>query len=207
MSEELTTEGAAQANPDAVADGVKAGDVKPEGEAKGAEGAKDAVTKPVVPEAYDLKVEKDTLFRPDDLDRIKAEAKERGLTNEQAQEYLETQGKAVSTYHAGLLKGFETERDGWIKTAEADKEIGGKAFKGNVEMSRRLLKEVASEDFYNKVLAPKSDGGLGYGDHPEMIRIFTRLANRGFANDETVNGGASKKEEVSLEKRLYPDLK
>lgn len=207
MSEELTTEGAAQANPDAVADGKEAGDTKPEGTAKGAEGAKDAVTKPVVPEAYDLKIEKDTLFKPEDLDRIKVEAKKRGMTNEQAQEYLETQDKAVSTYHAGLLKAFETEREGWKKAAEADKEIGGKAFKGNVEKSRRLLKEVASEDFYSKVLAPKSDGGLGYGDHTEMIRIFTRLANRGFANDEAVNGGTSKKEDVSLEKRLYPDLK
>lgn len=208
MTTELNTEGAAQANPDAVADGKETGavDTTLGGAEKGGEAAK-VEDKPVVPENYDLKLEDGSLLKTEDLDRIKAEAKERGLTNEAAQELVDREGKTIAAYHDTLMKNYEVERDSWVKAAEADKEIGGDSFKENVEVSRRLLKEVASEDFYNKVLAPKADGGLGFGDHPEMIRIFARLAKKGFAEDKAVNGGKGNAGGDSLESRLYPDLK
>lgn len=215
MADELETAGKpAQADTDAEkAGGNEAGKAadaaKPDGEVKGGESAKDDgkqdAGKP--PESYDLKLADGSLLKPEDLERIKAEAKEKGLTNEAAQELVDREGRTLAAYHEGLVRGFESERDSWIRAAEADKEIGGEAFKENVEISKRLLKEVASKDFYEKVLAPKADGGLGLGDHPEMVRIFTRLARRGFAEDKTVHSGKGKTEEASLEKRLYPDLK
>ena len=210
MADELNTEGAAQANPDAAAAGNEAGaaGAKPDGEAKGGESANtnESKGKGEVPESYDLKLPDNMLISDEYLTALKTEAKEKGLTNEAAQEYLDTQHRAVDTYHQSLMGKFEAERDGWVKTAEADKEIGGDRFKENVEVSRRLIKEVASKEFYEKVLAPKSDGGLGYGDHPEMVRIFTRLAKKGFAEDKAVHGTGANAGEKSLEKRLYPDL-
>ena len=207
MADELNTEGAAQANPDEAAGGNEAGEATANPEEKGGESAEtNKESKGEVPESYDLKLPDNMLISDEYLTVLKAEAKKKGLTNEAAQEYLDSQHRAVDTYHQSLMGKFEAERDGWVKTAEADKEIGGDGFKENVEVSRRLIKEVASKEFYEKVLAPKSEGGLGYGDHPEMVRIFTRLAKKGFAEDKAVHGTGANAENQSLEKRLYPDL-
>jgi len=166
----------------------------------------DEKTEDSVPDRYDLKAPDYTKLRTADIERIEAEARAAGMTNEEAQVYLETHHNAVMAYHDALMKDFESEREGWVKAAQDDKEIGGDDFAENVEIAKRLVKSVATEKFYKEVLAPKSEGGQGYGDHPEILRMFVRLAKRGFAEDKLEHGGSTQRGDKPLEKRLYPNL-
>src|SRR5688572_20896218 len=54
--------------------------------------------KPVVPEKYDLKLPEGSLLEAAQMEKISAYAKEKGLSNEQAQELLERENDAVSGY-------------------------------------------------------------------------------------------------------------
>jgi len=122
-----------------------------------------------VPERYDLKLPEGTLLQTADVDRLKAEAKALGLTQAEAQEYLDTHHKAISSFHEAQVKQVDEIHAGWRKDAEADKEIGGEAFKGNVELGKRVVERFGTPEFKRVLTAS------GLGNHPEVIRVFARI--------------------------------
>ena len=180
---------AAAVKTDAAGDAAKAGDAE-----KGAEGADasgkaaDADAGDTVPESYDLQVPKDSLLKPTDVDRLKAEAKDMGLTNEEAQDYLDANDKAVASFHAAQMAEVKEIRDGWVKTAQSDKEIGGDNLKPSAELGRRAIEKYDPSGTFKELLNVS-----GYGDHPEVIRFFARIG-KAMANDVLVHPKASSPE-------------
>ena len=153
----------------------------------------------VVPEKYDLTTAKDSLLDQTDIDRISADAKEKGLSNEDAQLMADMEAEAIDRYHGKLDKQVEDIQAGWLKAAEADKEIGGEAFKENAELAKRLIDQEGSEAL--KDLLDESK----YGNHPEVVRIFSNLAKKFMAEDKTFFPKAHEKGEKSMEDTFYPD--
>ena len=153
----------------------------------------------VVPEKYDLTTAKDSLLDQTDIDRIAADAKERGLSNEDAQLMADMEAEAIDRYHGKLDKQVEDIQAGWLKAAEADKEIGGEAFKENAELSKRLIDTYGSEAL--KDLLDKSK----YGNHPEVVRIFSTIARKTMAEDKAFFPKAHEKGEKTMEETFYPD--
>ena len=153
----------------------------------------------VVPEKYDLTIAKDSLLDQTDMDRISADAKEKGLTNGEAQLMADMEAEAIDRYHDKIDKQVEDIQAGWLKDAEADKEIGGEAFKENAELSKRLVDKFGSEAL--KDLLDESK----YGDHPEVVRIFSTIAKQFMAEDKVFFPKAHEKGEKSMEETFYPD--
>ena len=207
--EELTgdkAKGEAEAN----AGGDKPGDElseeeKAEAAAKLKQDEKDAAEKAddedVVPEKYELTIAKDSLLDQTDMDRISTDAKEKGLTNGEAQLMADMEAEAIDRYHDKIDKQVEDIQAGWLKDAEADKEIGGEAFKENAELSKRLVDKYGSEAL--KDLLDQSK----YGDHPEVVRIFSTIARQFMAEDKAFFPKAHEKGEKSMEETFYPGQK
>lgn len=166
----------AQATPEAGADPA----AQPPADPK----AGDPPAAPIVPEKYELKLPEGSLLDPSTIEKISAYAKEKGLSNEAAQEALERESEAVASHHEAQMKQVEDIRAGWVKDCETDKEIGGENFKQNVELASRLLEKV------NPAIKPLLNES-GLGNHPEIVRTVVRLVKMtGFSEDQFINPGA-----------------
>jgi hypothetical protein len=150
----------------------------------------------VVPEKYDLKLAKDTILDQSDMERIATEAKELGLTNEEAQDLLDLESSAQARYQDKQTNEVKGIREGWVKTAEEDKEIGGDVFKESVALSARVIEKFGTDDF------KKALDETGFGNHPEVIRIFTRIGKL-MGNDQLVMSKGQSPGEKSLEETFY----
>ena len=147
-----------------------------------------------MPEKYDLKLPKGSLLDSSAIERISAHAKAKGLSNEAAQELMDREEQAIVSYHEGQMKQVEEIRTGWLKAAETDKEIGGDKFKENAELAKRVVERFGTAEF------KKAMNETGFGNHPEVIRIFVRIGKM-MADDQLVHpksqtGGSRPVEEV-----------
>lgn len=152
---------------------------------------------PVVPEKYELIMPEGSLLEPSTIEKISAYAKEKGLSNEAAQELLDRENSAVQTYNEGQNKKVEEIRASWIKAAEADKEVGGKDFKQNVELAKRVIDKFGSEEFKTAL------NETGFGNHPEVVRTFVRIG-RLMADDEAIFAKSQATGTKTMEEKFYP---
>lgn len=163
--------------------------------------AKTTEQKTVVPEKYDLKLPEGSTLSPAQVDKIAAFAKERGLSNEQAQGVLEREHAVLADYVTGQRAEVTKIQDSWLPAVKADKEIGGEAFEQNVTLAARVL------DRYGTAELKKALSDSRYGNHPELVRVFARIG-KAMSEDQLVQAGASaSKEKLSLAERLYPNHK
>lgn len=131
----------------------------------------EAAEKNKPPETYDIKAPEDSKLPEEHIKVVSDYAKEHKLTNEQAQAVLERDNGLLVTFAEGQLKELETKKVEWFEQAKADKEIGGDNLEKNVELSKRVTARYATEDF-RKILVD-----TGFGNHPELVRMLTRIGN------------------------------
>ena len=132
------------------------------------------------PEKYELKLpEGSTFLDAKALERTAAFAREQGLTNDEAQALLEREHEVVKTYAESQQAMATQSVQKWAEEAKADKEIGGEAFVKNAELAKRVVERYGTEAF-KKAL---SDTGLG--NHPELVRVFVRIA-KSMSEDQLV---------------------
>lgn len=164
---------------------------KPEGEAPAAPKVEPAKTEdapkpedkgkkedaPVVPEKYELTLPENSLLEPRHLAKIEAAAKAQGLTNEQAQLFVEKHSNEIAEDHAAM----QVE---WTQQLTKDPEIGGDKLGEHVELAKRALNTFADEEFKGLLLK------TGYGSHPGMVRTFARIGKL-MGEDKLVVGGTN----------------
>lgn len=155
-------------------------------------------SKPIVPEKYDLKLPEGSLLRAQDLEKIASLAKERGLSNEDAQKLVvtkdETYRELLSKQQEELKQKTQTE---WINEGKNDKEIGGDAFQKNVEMAKRVVQKFGSESFQ------KTLSETGLGNHPELVRTFARIGKLMSEDQLVIGATGAVKTKKSAEEVLY----
>jgi len=143
--------------------------------------------KPVVPEKYDLKLPKDSLLTTEALERKAADAKARGLTNEQAQKELENENATIATYVDTQKQQQEAEwkkqNEAWVNEIKSDKEIGGEAFPKNVELAKRVVQRFGDDSFVKEL------DGTGFGNHPGLVRMLVKLG-KAMSEDQLVLPGS-----------------
>ncbi len=142
-----------------------------------------AAAKPLVPERYDLKAPEGSLIKPGHIEAISAYAKQEGLTNEQAQKVLDREHAVVEGYYKSQLTEFEQAKESWKQEILKDPEIGGEGFQKNIELAHRALEKYGTPKFIAELDA------TGYGNHPELVRIFARIGKL-MADDKMVSPGA-----------------
>lgn len=162
--------------PAAADTGTKPGEgAKPEG------GSKDEGAKPdsKAPEKYELSIPKgaEAFVDEADLKDIQAVAKENGWTNEEAQEFLESQADTVAT-KLGALRA-ETE---------ADPTYGGDHLEENQQHVRRIFDKIRPEGHPRREALQRVLTKTGIGNHLEM---FSFLADIGKLMREDAPPGQS----------------
>lgn len=132
----------------------------------------EAERKKAVPDKYELKFADDAPLDPkEDREKIVAQAKEFGFTNAQAQAFathIESTVKAVVSRQASASEAQKTK---WAEDAKADKELGGDKLQETLKVCKRAMDKFAPKD---SPLAKFFDES-GYGNHPEVIRLFFKL--------------------------------
>lgn len=146
---------------------------------------------------YTLKLPDESPLDDSAVERIAAKAKERGLTTEQAQELLNHESEAISSYAKAQSEAFKQAVDGWKATIESDKELGGADYAKNAELAKRVVDRFATEDF------KKALNETGFGNHPELFRVFFKIG-KAMAEDQLVMPGAQQApKQRSVEDLLY----
>lgn len=133
---------------------------------------------------YDLAVPEESHLTETEVESLKAYAKDKGLSKDQAQELLNQRHEAKEDLVSGYKKEQETLRNQWLEAAKNDQEFGGQHFAQNVEFAKRSLEKFATPgivDYLNQT---------GLGNNPEVIRLFYRIG-KAMSNDSIVNPGSA----------------
>jgi hypothetical protein len=145
---------------------------------------------------YEFEVDDDEPITDDNLEEIAAYAKEHEMSQEDAQKLVDMQSQALQGFQKKLTADFEKTRDDWKVQSKADQEIGGEQFGENMELAKRVIDKFGSEEFKTAV------NDTGFGNHPELLRVFTRIG-KAMANDSLVLSGKESVKAKSMEDVFY----
>lgn len=143
----------------------------------------------VAPEKYDLKLPENAYLAVGEVEKISVHARARGLSNEEAQAELVRLNSEVESR-------AKAQGDQWRVESESDKEIGGEALAQNVQLATRAISRFSTPQFMG--LLDK----YGFGNHPEVIRIFSRIG-KAMGDDELVQPGSAAGGKRSIEEVFY----
>ena len=143
-----------------------------------------AVEPPVVPETYDLKLPDGSRLDPSRVEKIASLAKERKLSNEAAQEILTREHEVVEGYASAQQTAYQQQQEAWSTALKTDKELGGDNLNKKVELASRVVNRFGTEEF------KKALNETGLGNHPELVRVFARVAEK-LGEDNLVLPGAA----------------
>tara|TARA_R100000781_G_scaffold111948_1_gene78796 strand:- start:1230 stop:1835 length:606 start_codon:yes stop_codon:yes gene_type:complete len=174
---------------DAVTD--SATEVKEESDAP--QGAPEAYEDFTVPEGYDIDSEQ--------LKQFSEIARELNLTQEHAQRLVDFEAERVAKLHESKGDVVADMRAEWSEQAHNDREIGGANYDESLAFARQALKAVGTPELYNALEL------TGTGDHPEFIRVFSKIG-REVAEGRLDFGKGNPTPETSRDpaKTLYPNM-
>ena|SRR3990167_1025661 len=132
-----------------------------------------------VPEKYDIKIPDGVKVDAKYLEGVAAFAKERGLSNEDAQAILAREQSLVSSISQQQSEIVKKEQDSWEEAVKNDGELGGSKFKEVVTLAGRVVSRFGSEEL-KKLL-----NDTRYGSHPEWVRMMYRIG-QSMSDDQLV---------------------
>lgn len=135
----------------------------------------------VVPEKYELKIPDGSQLDPKRLETISAFAKQKGLSNDEAQAVLQSEHEAIQA-HVGLQQeSLKQKSQQWLTEAKADKELGGDKFVENIEIAKRALDHLFPDAGIKEFL-----NTTGLGNHPAILKGFLQMGRR-LQNDKIIS--------------------
>jgi hypothetical protein len=160
----------------------------------------------VVPEAYELTAPEGLTIDADLLAEATPIFKEAGLSNDQAQAILpaakslmeKTQQATIQT----MIDGGNQQRKAWLDAAKADEQIGGNKWDASLGSAAKALDALGHPEGSEFRTALNE---TGFGNHPEMIRIFARLGLMVGEDGDFVRADAGVPVNEPAWKRLYPN--
>jgi hypothetical protein len=155
------------------------------------------------PVEYELKVPEGVKLEGESLDALKAFAKERGLSQADAQALTDMGVKQAQAFQAQLVEHGKQVAEQWTTATKTDKEFGGDKLGENLAIAKQALDTFGSKEL--KTLL--NDSGLG--NHPEIIRAFYRAGKAISEDRRLVTGAAAQKnrDDTPVANRLYPNQK
>lgn len=189
----LTADPAAATPP---ADTAPTQDAKPDD--KPAEAAKPDDKPQGAPEAYaDFTAPEGVTLNSETIDELKAFAKEKNLTQEEAQKLVDLGVKNAQGTVAQLDAHIAQTRIEWAEASRTDQEIGGDKLDENRAVAKRALETFGTPELVKFFDETK------LGDHPEVLRAFFRVG-KAISEDRLVTG--TKSPVPNPLKTLYPTM-
>lgn len=164
-----------------------------ESEGKAEEGSKEEIS-------YDLKMPENSLLSESAVDEIAQVAKEQGLSNDQAQKFLDMQSAAISDFQQRMETSHHEQVESWGEEIRADKYLGGENLGKNAELAKRAVSELVGDDFLNEL------DETGYGNHPKLFKLLVSVGKQMYA-DDLVLAGAQSNQPASMADVFYPTSK
>ena len=200
--------GKGDTNTQTPADGNKAPDQKPtEGDKKPPEGngnqdpkAENKDGKPSgaagAPEKYaDFKLLEGVTFKPEQVTKFSALAKELNLTQEAAQKLVDFQSESAKVYAQESLEGHKAMVKGW--ETETRKRLGAN-FEAEMAVAAKARDQFGTPELRELL------GTTGLANHPDVINFFIKVG-KGMMEDGHVDGkGKTPPSDGAL---FYPDMK
>lgn len=151
---------------------------------------------PQAPETYTLTLPDKSLLLDDDLGRVKEEAKALGLTNAQAQKYLEHRSQLVADAAA---RADREEAD-----LRADPVLGGPQFDATVKSVTTAMEWLFADANDLKAVRGVFDA-FGLGNNKTLVKGLARLG-KALAEDSAVRlGGPPRPERKDTKDVMYAD--
>lgn len=148
---------------------------------------------------YELKAPDGSPLAPADVEKVASLAKEAKLAPEVAQKVLEAQSRMVTEYRDRLVTEFQKTSQQWVSDLKADKEFGGEKFNETVESAKRAFHAYAGPELV------KLMNDTGYGNHPEVLKMFARIG-AGLKEGRFVSGGQPVVAQKGPANKLYPNM-
>ncbi len=196
-----TTEGVAaseQANETATG-AVDTGQQQQANEGQQSEGVKteDASEKPEgAPESYEFTAPEGISFDEGVIGTFSEVAKELNLPQNAAQKVLDKMAPVIQSRQMAQIEAVKSQ---WTEATKTDKVIGGEHLAENLAVAKKALDTFGTPEF-NKLL-----NDSGFGNHPEVIRVFYR-AGKAISEDRFVAGTGGKNTPQSVAQRMYPSM-
>lgn len=200
-----TTQSSAEGNQDAntsATGGEGEGDTPdPEGDNSSESGKQ--------PAKIEIKFEEGVKVDPTVVAEFENVATELGLTPEQAQKLAEFGPKLGAKFSTDLISLAEEATAEWAEQSRNDEEIGGKGDQAildrNLADASKAMEAFATPEL--RSLLAKFDkeanpNGTGFGNHPEVIRLFVRIG-KAISEDSTVVSGKGTRPVRNPEAVLY----
>ncbi len=149
-------------------------------------------------EYKNLKLPENSPLGKEHLERIASEAKERGLSEKDAQDLLDRDVALIATFKEKQIEETKQLSDQWLVSSKDDKEFGGETFVQNAELAKRVVSRFGSDEFKKAV----NESGLG--NHPELVRFCVRIGKAMKEDQLVMPGSQTKSEKVPIEKKFYP---
>ena len=128
------------------------------------------------------------------LDAAKAQFKEAGYTQEQAQKAIDLHIKGMQEQQEIFLQ----ERKNWVNEIKADKEFGGDKFDTTVKGAQLALRKFDADGKMVELLETS-----GFGDHPGVIKFLARI-HAAMGEDKVFDDrDRAKTDNRPLHERLY----
>ena len=155
----------------------------------GKEGAEAAAYTLTAPEGYPIS--------EGALKGLNEVCKSANLSEEQANAVMAYMKGNYTSFMAQQQESVQAQATAWIGEFKADKEFGGDKFDASVADAQRALATFDKSGTVGKMLKE-----TGYGNNPEVLRIFARVG-RALGEDQLAGNGGGGAEQKPLEDRLY----
>lgn len=152
-----------------------------EDEAEG-EGKEDKTADKEELKVEDLKVPDGVQLNAETVKEVYEQAKELGLNKTQAQAFLEARSVTQEQVESMAKASVESLKSVWLEEFKNDPEIGGDKALETAEHAKRAVEAFATEEFR------KTLDDTGFGNHPEMLRMFSKIGKKMIANDSFISG-------------------
>ena len=159
----------------------------------GSDGEKGKVSKEI-----SLKAPENSLLESGALERIAADAKQQGLTQEQAQWLVERENQAVSRFVTNQRSELGRETEGWIAESKKDPEVG----QGNLIQTKILTKAVLDRFDPTGEVAKLLDS-TGLGNNRGTLRFLSNIGKAMKPDSLHGKGGPGGSEPVTFGGALF----
>lgn len=168
------------------------------------EGAPAPVADEGVPESYALAAPEGVELDAELVLEATPVLRELGLSNEAASKLVPVAAKLVESAGTraldGLIEAGERQRRDWLEAARADTEIGGRRWNETLRSAGVALDAFGFRGGHPFRQALED---TGFGNHPDMIRLFARLGAMVGEDGQFVRGDAGARGRRSTEEIWY----
>ena len=136
------------------------GKAKPDGD--GSDASLDAVV-------YEFELPEEFVLAEENKTEFEAFARENKLSNESANKALGMAVKHVQKLQEEAAQQWRDEVEGWGKSIQADKELGGDKLQASISFAQKTIAKFGSPELVSFL------NESGIGNHPELFRFCHRI--------------------------------